>query len=79
MFDTGYKVEFDGKTYQVKHGDPFDRGSADSYYNRPAHPHRGGVGGNSGDRVDTLTEQERAEYFAGYQYNEEFGDKKDYR
>jgi hypothetical protein len=61
------------------HGCLFDRGSADSYYGRPRSPHYGGVGGDSGKRVEQLTAEERAEYLAGYEYNERCGDKKDYR
>ncbi len=62
-----------------KHGCLFDRGSADSYYGRGRAPHYGGVGGDSGPRVEKLTAEERAEYLAGYEYNEQFGEKKDYR
>lgn len=61
------------------HGCLFDRGSADSYYSRPRRPHYGGVGGDSGSRVEQLTADEVAEYQAGYDYNERFGDKKDWR
>ena len=61
------------------HGCLFDRGSADSYYGRSRDPHYGGVGGNSGKRVDQLTEDEAQEYHAGYTYNELYGEKKDYR
>lgn len=61
------------------HGCLFDRGSADSYYSRPRRPHYGGVGGDSGPRVEQLTADEVAEYQAGYDYNERFGDKKDWR
>lgn len=62
------------------HGCLYDRGSADSYYGRPRNPHYGGVGGDSGPRVDTgLSIDEIKEYYAGYEYNEQFGDKKDYR
>jgi len=78
MMDTGYTVEWQGKTYQVRHGDAFDRGSADNYYGRPPRPHKGGVGGDSGERVAVLTEQETADYLAGYAYNEAMGDKKNY-
>jgi hypothetical protein len=60
------------------HGCLFDRGSADSYYGRARDPHYGGVGGDSGPRVDQLTEEEVAEYHRGYTYNEAFGDKKNY-
>jgi len=78
MFDQPNRFTFRGETYVVHHGDPFDRGSADSYYGRPRDPHRGGVGGDSGPRVDQLNEQELQEYHAGYDYNEQFGDKKNY-
>ena len=65
--------------FQRKHGSLYDRGSADSYYGRPRDPHYGGVGGDSGPRVDQgLSIDEIAEYYAGYEYNERFGDKKDY-
>jgi hypothetical protein len=80
MIDAGYKVEYNGRTYEVKHGDPFDRGSADSYYGRIRNPHKGGVGGDSGPRIESneMTQQEIADYGAGYNYNEKFGDKKSY-
>jgi hypothetical protein len=62
------------------HGSLYDRGSADSYYGRPRDPHYGGVGGESGPRVDQkLSIEEIKEYYAGYEYNERFGDKKDWR
>ena len=61
------------------HGSLYDRGSADSYYGRGRDPHYGGVGGDSGPRVDQLTAEEVAEYHAGYTYNELYGGRKDYR
>jgi len=61
------------------HGSLFDRGSADSYYGRIRSPYYGGVGGESGPRVTDLSKEELAEYGAGYNYNERFGDKKDWR
>ena len=67
--------QFDRK----QHGCLYDRGSADSYYGRPRGPHYGGVGGDSGKRVDQLSIEEIAEYYAGYEYNERFGDKKAWR
>ena len=68
--------QFDRK----QHGCLYDRGSADSYYGRPRNPHYGGVGGDSGERVDQgLSIDEIKEYYAGYEYNEQFGDKKDWR
>jgi hypothetical protein len=65
--------------FQRKHGSLYDRGSADSYYGRARDPHYGGVGGDSGPRVEVYDESSVAEYMAGYDYNEQFGDKKDYR
>lgn len=67
--------QFDRK----QHGCLYDRGSADSYYGRPRNPHFGGVGGDSGNRVAVSDESSVAEYLAGYDYNERFGGKKDYK
>jgi hypothetical protein len=64
--------------FQRKHGSLYDRGSADSHYGRARDPHYGGVGGDSGKRVEQLTAEEVAEYQAGYTYNELYGEKKDY-
>jgi hypothetical protein len=61
------------------HGCLYDRGSADSYYGRRPQPHFGGVGGDSGPRVEVSDEVSVAEYMAGYDWNERFGDRKDYR
>jgi hypothetical protein len=67
--------QFDRK----QHGSLFDRGSADSYYGRARDPHYGGVGGDSGSRVDQgLSIDEITEYYRGYDYNERSGDKKSY-
>ena len=60
------------------HGSLYDRGSADSYYGRTRDPHYGGVGGHSGDRVSVNDQASVAEYMAGYNYNEQYGDKKNY-
>jgi hypothetical protein len=61
------------------HGGLFDRGSADSYYGRGPQPHYGGVGGDSGPRVEVTDAESVAEYLAGYEDNERFGDKKEWR
>lgn len=63
---------------RTNHASLFDRGSADSYYHRAPSPHYGGMGGNSGVRVDVTDPEMVAEYLAGYQYNEEFGSKKEW-
>lgn len=64
------------KNYDERHGGPFDRGSADSYYGRPRNPHFYVGGTGTSDRVEQLTSEEIQAYLAGYQWNEQFGDKK---
>lgn len=64
-------------------GDPYTRGHMDSYYHRPKNPHCQIYGvnelGNQSILQDSnLTEQELADYHSGYDWNEEFGDKKDW-
>ncbi len=74
-----YKIEFGGRSYDARHGGPFDRGSADSYYGRPKDPHF--FVGKTGDGepvIPTETSDAYWEYMAGYDYNEIYGDKKDY-
>jgi hypothetical protein len=61
-----------------QHGSLFDRGSADSYYSRPRTPHWWPEGTYKGLEVTDLTPEERAEYLAGYEWNELHGDKKDW-
>ena len=70
--------EEDYEMYDKQHGSFFDRGSADSYYGRPRDPHRGGVGGLSGPRVDATAPEDLEAYHAGYDWNEEFGGRKEY-
>ncbi len=73
-------VEMDGVTYETWHGSPFDRGSADSYYGRAQAPHWYPEGTYKGVRVESrdMSMKELREYFRGYEYNERFGDKKDW-
>jgi hypothetical protein len=74
------KVEYNGKVYDARHGGPFDRGAADSYYGRAPRPHYFVGDTYSSDEVtrDQMTREEREAYHAGYDYNEEMGDKKDW-
>lgn len=66
------------KKYDERHGGPWDRGSADSYYNRPIDPHYY-VGPTAvSPRVEKLTSEELEAYLAGYEHNEKYGDKKNY-
>ncbi len=64
---------------RTNHGSLYDRGSADSYYGRAPNPHYGGVGGESGPRVEVTDHVSVAEYMRGYDDNEAVGSKKDYR
>ena len=59
-----------------RHGSLFDRGSADSYYSRGIDPHWWPQGTYKGTKVTSLTESEREEYLAGFEWNELNGDKK---
>jgi hypothetical protein len=72
------KVEFRGEEFDAGHGSPFDRGSADSWYSRPQHPHWYPQGSYKGQRVEAkdMTLAELRAYYAGYDYNEQFGGKK---
>lgn len=64
---------------RTDHGSPFDRGAADSHYGRAHAPHKGGGGRRGGPLVVgvALTEAECWQYYAGYEYNEKFGSKKE--
>lgn len=69
---------YKGKQYDERHGGCFDRGSADSYYGRGRRPHYYVGGTGTSEQVTELTESEIQAYHAGYDYNEQFGDKKDW-
>ena len=60
------------------HGSPYDRGMSDSYYRRPERPHKW-LDRIGAQRVDDLNPEEIEEYRAGYDWNDEYGDKKDWR
>ena len=66
------------ENYDQRHGGAFDRGSADSYYGRPRRPHFFVGATYSTELVSeaNMTPQEVQAYLAGYQWNEQFGDKK---
>mgnify|MGYP001585434966 FL=1 len=66
--------------YNQKHGSPFDRGNADSYYRRAPDPHWWPQGSYKGSRVDEsdMTPSEIEAYNAGYDENEKDGNYKDY-
>jgi hypothetical protein len=66
--------------YDQRHGGPYDRGAADSYYGRDYNPHY-----YVGDTYNTpkielaqMTAQEIVAYTAGYTDNEANGDRKEW-
>lgn len=68
------------RRFSKRHGGPYDRGSADSYYRRGFNPHYYSGATYSSDYVERsqMTEAEIAAYTAGYYDNEEDGNYKDY-
>ena len=64
----------------TRHGGPYDRGSADSYYGRPRIPHMYAGDTATSLRIEmaAMTPDEIEAYNAGYDDNEEFGDKKNW-
>lgn len=66
--------------YDTRHGGPWDRGSADSYYGRPFNPHYyvGNTGTSELVEMAAMTAEEIVAYTAGYQDNEANGDKKEW-
>jgi pyridoxine/pyridoxamine 5'-phosphate oxidase len=64
----------------TRHGGPYDRGSADSYYRRPRNPHFYAGATAQSPRIEEacMTPDEIEAYNAGYDDNEEFGDYKEW-
>lgn len=69
------------KQYDKRHGGPYDRGSADSYYRRGFRPHYyvGGTGSSERVEKEQMTPEELEAYEAGFDDNEADGNFKDYR
>ena len=67
--------------YNERHGGPWDRGSADSYYRRGYHPHYFVGATHQSEEVaeNQMTTEEIDAYRAGFEYNEKSGDHKNYR
>ena len=66
--------------YDKRHGGPYDRGSADSYYRRGFQPHYfvGATYQSEAITIENMTPEEIMAYKAGYDDNEERGDFKDW-
>lgn len=73
-------IRFNGKEYNDRHGGPFDRGSADSHYGRGINPHYYTGATHQSTRLEEvdMSEKEVQDYLAGYQWNELYGDRKEY-
>ena len=72
MLDKIVKEEY------TRHGGAFDRGAADSYYQRPRNPHYYRGESYTSEQITNLTPVELCAYNAGYDYNEEFGNRKEW-
>ena len=66
--------------YDQRHGGPYDRGAADSYYGRDYNPHYfvGDTYKSPKIELVQMTAQEIVAYTAGYTDNEASGDRKEY-
>lgn len=66
--------------YDERHGGPYDRGAADSWYNRPRRPHYfvGHTDQSKEILEKDMTLAEIEAYHAGYDDNEESGGHKEY-
>ena len=67
-------------THDQRHGGPYDRGSADSYYGRGYRPHyfKGATYSTEEVTKQDMTPEEILAYAAGYNDNEEDGNFKDW-
>ena len=63
-----------------RHGGPYDRGSADAWYERPFNPHYFVGDSYNSDKIsrDKMTEDEIKAYSAGYEEGMESGSHKEW-
>jgi hypothetical protein len=66
--------------YDERHGGPYDRGTADSYYGRGMNPHyyAGDTYNSLRIELNEMTKEEIEAYRKGYEDNETSGDYKDW-
>lgn len=66
--------------YSQRHGSPYDRGTADSYYGRGYNPHYFVGDSYNSTRLELvdMSAYEIAAYTAGFNDNERSGDRKEY-
>lgn len=74
------KVDYSDRAPFTRHGGAYDRGMADSYYQRGRTPHYFTGDTYSSTRIDEvdMSTEEIAAYNQGYADNETSGSKKDY-
>ena len=67
-------------SYNRRHGGPYDRGSADSYYQRSYNPHYyvGDTYSSPRVEIENMTPEEIVAYTKGFNDNEESGNFKDW-
>jgi len=65
-------IVYNGKEYDNRHGGPFDRGAADSYYRVPRRPHFFSDATRRSEEIEErfMTKAQIDEYLAGYSWNE---------
>ena len=75
-----FDITWTDSNKMIRHGGPFDRGGADSYYHRGYNPHWWPNGTNNGECItwNNMSHDEILQYTAGYEHNEELGYKKDW-
>ena len=73
-------ITYKGKQYNDRHGGPFDRGAADSWYSRPYSPHYFTGASYQSTRLELvdMSSKEIDDYAAGYNWNTELGGNKNY-
>jgi hypothetical protein len=73
-------IETKDTLYDQRHGGPWDRGTADSYYSREFNPHyyKGETYNSDLVELSSMTAEEITAYSAGYSCNEQAGNKKEW-
>ena len=66
--------------YSTRHGGPYDRGQADSYYGRGYNPHYFVGDSYNSTRLELvdMSAKEIVAYTAGFNWNEKHGDRKEW-
>ena len=78
--DITYDITWEDGNELIRHGGPWDRGSADSYYRRGANPHyyTGGSYNSMEVSESKMTLVQIQQYYAGFAYNESEGNHKEW-